>query len=439
MKQITTIKAINLLIVILLVLVMSSCTNKDETPFVTSEDFYVGSVGLEYDFFESSPPSEIYQDTEFEIALDLENLGAYPLGGWITISTEDDYMCIINDDHECTEWEPSDLLGDDYVDIINLINGFKDEIDEKYKEVHDHTKQLRWYNKEPVDNVVVIQELNEKLDLLHVQISDLADKIDEEKEKLNPKNEAKTKHFFMVGKSLWNPQGGREMIKYNAKTKDIGIMSTRHESTLLASACYEYSAIATESVCIDTDINNMGTFEQVCEAEEIPLQDQGGPVAISEIETNMLPRTNPDGEQYVQPQFIIHVENRGDGRVINKEKIEDACTAAPLQKNDYNAVFLQSLILSTDMWNYHFNGFDPTTGKEIALSIDYDSIECTPNPLILQGNKFDYFKCTLTENVAEYAEELMANQPSYTTPLSITLSYGYLETRSKDITIIKDQ
>jgi len=431
-------KISGMLILVLLILFMTSCTNKDENPFVTSEDFYIGSSGLEYDFFESSPPGEIYQETEFEIALDLENVGAYPLAGWITISTEDDYMCVIGEDHECTTYEPKND-NPEYVIIMNSINDFKEDIDENYKEVHDYSKQLRWYNKEPVDNAVKIQEINDQLDALYVQISDLIDQINTEKEKLNPKNEAKTTHFFMVGKSLWNPQGGREMIKFNAKTKDIGIMSTQHDSTILASACYEYSAIATESVCIDTDINNMGTFEQVCEAEDIDLQDQGGPVAIDKIETHMMPRTSPNGEQYVQPQFIIYVENRGDGRVINKEKIEDACTAAPLSKNDYNAVFLQSLILSTDMWNYHFNGFDPTTGKEIALSIDYDSIECTPNPLILQGNKFDYFKCTLTENVAEYAEELMANQPSYTTPLSITLSYGYLETRSKDITIIKDQ
>lgn len=435
MKKIN--KTIFWIAILIIIMLFTNACDDEEVPFVTTEDFYTGDEGLEYDFFESSPADEIYQETEFEIAMDMKNYGAYPLAGWITLSLEEDYMCLIDDNNECTEYEV--IQHADYVKITNTINEYMEQIDDNYKSVQELTRLLRYAERTPTQNASDIEWMTDEIRRLEENASEIGELIDEEKKKLDPKDIAKTKSYVILGKSLWNPQGGREMIKYQAKTKNIGAQSTRHESLILSTACYEYATAATETICIDTDVTETSSFMEVCEAEEINLQDQGAPVAITKIETYMLPKTSDDYEQYVQPQFLIYVENKGEGRVINKAKTEDACTAAPLQKKDYNAIFLQSLTLSTDMWSYHFNGYDTSTGKEIYLGdADTDTIECTPNPLILSDDKYDYFRCTLKQDIAEISYELRASQPSYTTPLGISLSYGYVETRSKDVTIVRE-
>ena len=51
-------------IIVLFLLAIAGCTDS-EVPFVTSEDFYTGDDGLDYDFFESSPPRELYEETQF--------------------------------------------------------------------------------------------------------------------------------------------------------------------------------------------------------------------------------------------------------------------------------------------------------------------------------------------------------------------------------------
>jgi len=121
--------------------------------------------------------------------------------------------------------------------------------------------------------------------------------------------------FDIKGKSIFNPAGDEEFITINAQAKEIGEQSETRPSTILATVCYPYKTILGTSICVDTDIYGIGKGEKACSIKDLRFSEgQGAPVTITKIETRMLPQD----ENKVKPHFLIHVENRGKGEVINQ-------------------------------------------------------------------------------------------------------------------------
>lgn len=362
-----------------------------------------------FSFVDENPPSIAYEDTPFTIALDVANNGAHTLSGFLTLSIEDDYLCLVDENNGCSTF--------DAVDEMSL--SVKSDIEDANVAIEEYTKELAEATAKDTQ-----QELKEKIQTARKNIERLKDSV----AIVNP---YKTKWFSLEGKSIFNYEGGSDVLEYKAKAKSPGLQSEKHTVDVIATTCYEYSTVWNQEVCIDTDINKRNIFAGACEATDITLDSQGAPLAITQIESHMI----PTGTGYLRPMFIISVENKGNGKVINKEKIEHACTATGLESRDYNMVFLKSFVLSSEELTYDFNGYDTKTGKELNPDADDDLITCSPNPLILKGDGTDAITCIVNEDLDWDLFSL--SQAPYTTEISIQFDYGYTLSESKEVTIQK--
>ncbi len=208
--------------------------------------------------------------------------------------------------------------------------------------------------------------------------------------------------FNLKGKSLALPIGDQKTEVIRAKAKKISGQSEMHTSKILTSICYPYQTKKSVDVCIDTDIYNIKNIQKVCNVKDITLTTQGAPVAITKIESEML---SSEDENIVKPSFEIYVKNVGDGIAFAKEKVNDACSSAPLKYEELNAV-------------------------EIKVMMSGEELQCREKILKLKENK-DSVRCVFEKGIS--TEKFV-----YTTPLTIELNYGYSTSISKDILIKKE-
>ena len=215
------------------------------------------------------------------------------------------------------------------------------------------------------------------------------------------------KTINIKGKSVFNPKGDEELITLNAQAKTVGPQSETHPSTILATVCYPYETVLGGSVCVDTDIYGEKKIQKACNAKDLIFKDgQGAPVAVTKVETKMLYAD----ENKIRPQFIIYVENKGDGEVIDYNKLADACGSKSLVYTDFNNLTITSAKLS---------------GKDLDCGADASG-------KVRLKEKKDMIRC-----VSKEVDAISRNIDAYMAPLEITLSYGYTFTISKDIVIEK--
>ncbi|HJN56376.1 MAG: hypothetical protein QF436_02660 [Candidatus Woesearchaeota archaeon] len=215
--------------------------------------------------------------------------------------------------------------------------------------------------------------------------------------------------FKIEGKSVFNPDGDTEFITIDAKVKKIGSQSESRASTILATACYRYETLLGTSACIDADIYGAEVRKKACTIKDLSFGNgQGAPVAITKIETRMLPQ---EDDNRIKPQFLIHVENEGNGEVIRPGKYENACTSGALEYEDLNRMNIKALL----------------SGEELDCSLGLDE---EPENIIRLRDKKDIVRCTLEEGIEK-------SEGAYTAQLKVELDYGYSFTISKDITIEK--
>lgn len=226
----------------------------------------------------------------------------------------------------------------------------------------------------------------------------------------NPSDEKK--EINVKGKSILNLNGDEEFVEIKAKTSKVGAQSETHPSTILATACYPYRTILGASVCVDGDIFGTKLRNKACQVKDLQFSNgQGAPVAITKIESRMLPDADSDK---IKPHFIIHIENKGNGEVINLEKIDEACSNKPLTSKDFNIIKISASLSNQDL-NCNVGG---DIGGELSI----------PESKLRQ--KKSVARCTLEEGIQR-------SQDAYTAPLRIELQYGYIFTISKDIIIEK--
>jgi len=205
--------------------------------------------------------------------------------------------------------------------------------------------------------------------------------------------------FNLEGRTLQNLYGQDEKFLFELSTKDVDRMTTHHESNIYVTACYDFMTFATVEVCIDTDIYNERDNEKVCRVSDTLLKDQGAPVAIKRIEHEML----PDGLDLIKPTFKIYVQNVGSGKVINENSVEKACSSETLSKDEDMDII------------------------DIEVKMGGVSLECAPLPLHLQRNN-DFVRCW-------HPDGINTNFVTFQSFLEIKLSYGYMETISRNIDI----
>jgi hypothetical protein len=215
----------------------------------------------------------------------------------------------------------------------------------------------------------------------------------------------------LKGKSLYSPNGDFAVLQYDASTRLLEAMSERHKTTVIATACYRYLAETVQNVCIDADVLQNRPTKKVCEVKDITLTDQGGPIAITKIEQ----RTIPKGDNKIQAEFTITITNKGMGSPVDAYAIDKACGAGgpTLEDRYWNLVRLKMLKLS-GVWFY--NGIS-----------DESSVVCRPEPVRLENNE-GRIVCTTTEFTPD---------SSYVTQLMLQLEYGYVESKSTVVEIMR--
>ncbi|MBS3098213.1 hypothetical protein J4209_05455 [Candidatus Woesearchaeota archaeon] len=213
--------------------------------------------------------------------------------------------------------------------------------------------------------------------------------------------------FDLKGKSKVSIEGEQGIVSLTANTKAIDELSEKHTSTILASACYEYETKLSQTVCIDTDVYNLRETEKACEVKDISLTSQGAPVAITKIETEMLPHQDV---AKIRPHFVIYVRNKGNGEVIDRGYVAEACSSAKISKDKYNVVAITAFL----------------SNKQL----DCDVTESDMIGYLKLKDKEDTIRCVLEEGIEE-------REGTYSTPLNIELDYGYTVSIAKDIEIKK--
>lgn len=203
--------------------------------------------------------------------------------------------------------------------------------------------------------------------------------------------------FSMQGRSNVNPKGDEIVYTLPAKAKPLSNLMSgleSHEVSIIAKLCYLYESYASPTVCIDTagDENT-----KVCEVKDVTLSGQGAPVAVTNVEVSMIPT-----ESGINPNFKIHVKNKGDGHVYHPNYFDSACTKGSSSDEEIDTVF-------------------------ISASLDDRTLDCTPKHLQL-GNE-NHFTCT--------TQTPLTSKGAYTTPLEIKLTYGYMNSIKESVEIKK--
>ncbi len=212
----------------------------------------------------------------------------------------------------------------------------------------------------------------------------------------------------LEGKSIFNSVGGFILFQKKATAKQLPAQQERMTAKISIGACFKYSTIGGIDACIDT------TPEKISKKVCVPKNDniaggQGAPVAITRIESKMLPNKNDDTK--IIPEFIIYFQNLGNGIVINKEKVLLKCSpderdTSLISKDDYDLI-------------------------NVRVSIPQGELTCNKQSISLQSSE--------KKLICKYETDggLSKNLGTFTTSLSFELNYGYFQTAVKQITISK--
>jgi len=446
-----------LIFIILSLFLIAGCTggSKDDAP-ITNIDIRKGTDGLNMEFTSNAPPGSVFEESPFPIALILNNEGAFDIGDQIGhLVNYEIYAFEIVSPPQTLQLNLEDEIGDEILDLAQNDDKWNDiyafhkdsgidkgegvfefdidnEIDNLWDKVNELIRKkgiiIFGFEKNLVDVVgktkdEIARLTGEERDILLdggidiTEIDDLSAKTvltDVEKDEIQKfvdilTNARARKEFEIKGKSIFNPEGDNDLITLIARTKQISVQSETQSSTIFATACYPYKTILGTSICVDTDIYGIRKGEKACDIRDLSFpKGQGAPVSITKIETRMLPEID---ENLVKPHFFIHIENEGNGEVIDLVKVEDVCTNKPLNYTDFNSIQIKVEL----------------SGRTLDCSVDDKGpgIET-----IRLRDKEDLVRCTLEEGID-------IGRDAYTAPLRIELEYGYTFTISKDIIIEK--
>ena len=236
---------------------------------------------------------------------------------------------------------------------------------------------------------------------------------------INEKIDFRDEHiqFDLKGKTIEHPDGEQEIITFTANTKDLSKtdpQSESHTSLVSITSCYEYQTKAVETVCIDTDVYGFKKREKACEVETLTLNSQGAPVAVTKIESEMLP--DKDNPSIIKPRFIITVKNLGDGEVVKKDKVEAACSSEPVGYKEWNNINVKAYISNME--------------EENKLDCDIVKEGAQDDGTIILKQKEDSIRCAYEKGFDE-------TKGTFSSPLYIILDYGYTDTISKNVKIKK--
>ncbi|MFP4568031.1 MAG: hypothetical protein ACLFN8_03735 [Candidatus Woesearchaeota archaeon] len=247
------------------------------------------------------------------------------------------------------------------------------------------------------------------------------------------------------GKSETWPQGEFTIFplaKLNVQ-KIIGTMEAPKTDIELIT-CYKYKTYLTEMICLDTDIYEVDSNPICRNRGKFSYSNQGAPIAITQLEVDMLPmgfvdvtpgspanvpiinetgeligiapRTTTESLILLEPVIRIHSRNVGRGSVFLSKN--------PELTTPYVCAFnQQSQYTELAALNQDFNKV-----KLSNATLDGFEMNCDKNTLNL-ANPNDFISCRLNPEQVGYLRQ------NFEVPLSIELEYYYRQSQTKTIEI----
>ena len=227
--------------------------------------------------------------------------------------------------------------------------------------------------------------------------------------------------FGLNGKSRINSNGDELYASLSAKTGQLDPQSEIHPSTITATFCYPYKTILSTTICIDPDFAGIRPGKKVCKIQDMSFSGQGAPIAVTRIEPQMV----SEGDK-VKPQFLIYLENKGNGNPVRIDGYPDACIGkVSANEKVWNAAYVKA---------YSSQGQDQNqlectpTLKDSGISEDAKTDDKTG--FVRFRDRKDYIKCIFKEGFSRDVD-------AYTSPLRIEISYGYVQSIAANFNIKK--
>jgi hypothetical protein len=220
----------------------------------------------------------------------------------------------------------------------------------------------------------------------------------------------------LEGRSSTNPEGGYELLEFVGTLDLNNINIEKYSPNFLVTACYDYETRAEPNVCIDPEPFSVANVRKVCEISDITLSSQGAPVAITKVEVQPLSNSI---------QFKIHFKNAGKGDVIATDVLKK-CSEGNLKKSDMDSVKLIRVQIGDE--EYYWKRNSENLRCDATASARDNGQEYKGYVRLINGEGF--VVCTLKNYKGDV-------QSAYTTPMYIEIAYGYRNTISKSVEIIK--
>ncbi|MFP4118235.1 MAG: hypothetical protein ACLFTR_04920 [Candidatus Woesearchaeota archaeon] len=229
-----------------------------------------------------------------------------------------------------------------------------------------------------------------------------------EKQMFELENQDDIKEFALSGDD-GAFRGEDKVTEVKMRTKDTRMQNVDQTSTTIKiNACYEYGTRFEGTMCIDTNINSDASSKPCTMSSISGGQGQGAPVVIDQVDSRAT--TGSDGINF---NFDIYVRNAASGTVLRPGSSERICTSE-LASEDFGVIDISEIALS----KYRLS----------EGSITCQSHTDSPNQFDLSHQR-DYISCRITE-------EVPYDLGTFTTPISIRLDYGYLQSIEKDLTVL---
>jgi len=232
-------------------------------------------------------------------------------------------------------------------------------------------------------------------------------------------DESKVKSINLDGKSIYNSEGGYDLKTFTIENKGLPV-NQRSEANFLFKtiACYKYKTTASVNVCIKPVNFGVSTGTINCEVKNEDISGgQGAPVAITRVEESLLPSTDDKtGKTTYTGIYKILIENVGKGHIVNPYYYGNECTQESYPK----------------MGNY-----DVIKNENLQVSLSNNLLTCSPISSIktsgglsglLSGNTGFFTVCNA--NLGELND-------AYTTPMTISLEYGYVSEETQKTVFVK--
>ncbi|MCF7872304.1 hypothetical protein K9L97_04695 [Candidatus Woesearchaeota archaeon] len=255
---------------------------------------------------------------------------------------------------------------------------------------------------------------------------------------LTPKEEYQS-NFKLKGKSEEYPLGEEVFIEpLRYKALQLNELLQTHEGVKIeASVCYPYKTKLTQSVCIDAD-KEQADFDPICRNQQkyTYSNGQGAPIAIKEIESQMIKLTKEEIEQgtYTIINNIIQgsdITTQGT-TITNREfglKPRYTITIENTKINGHPFLINDAETQSKKISGDYCNMGQETNINEVYITAKLGNYDLNCQNNIIKIGQKNQIICTLKE------EDITKINRNYLTLLNIEIQYNYQETTTTELDI----